>query len=73
MQRVAQREEWYKDRLDDPRYAGGGWREAGIASLITGEDDVGAVRGFFTEALEQIKQDLAGFEEEHTGGPWKAV
>ncbi len=70
MRRIAQRDSWEAYNLDDPSEWTGVSRGTYLASFLSEEDHVAAVKGFFVEAISQLREELAAFKKENPELPW---
>ena len=47
------------------------WREVHLASLLGEDDHVAAVKGFFSESIRQLREELAAFKKDNPELPWE--
>lgn len=71
MRKIAAREDWESYELGNPSGWAGVWREVSLASLLSEEDHVAAVKRFFIESINQLREELTAFEKKHPDLPWK--
>lgn len=65
MRRVALRNEWRSIDLEDTKW-GKVSRERSLASFLSEEDHVAAIKHFFIDSIHQLREDLAAFKKEHS-------
>lgn len=70
MKRIATHEGWESSNLDDPSKWAGVLRLISLASLLSGEDHVAAVKQFFIESIHQLREELTDFKKKHPELPW---
>ena len=70
MKRIALREGWEGYNLDDPTDWAGVTRGRSLASLLSEEDHVAAVKRFFVESIRRLREELMAFKKEHPDLPW---
>lgn len=70
MKRMATHESWEGSNLDDPSEWAGALRLISIASLLSEEDHVAAVKRFFIESIHQLRDELTAFKKENPDLPW---
>lgn len=71
--RMLRRKGWKADNLDGPAGTESwpeAWREKSLASILSGDDHVGAAQQFFVESLDQLAEELAASKKERPDLPW---
>jgi hypothetical protein len=46
------------------------WRETSLLSVLQDKDHIASVKGFFTESISQLNEELTTFKEERPDLPW---
>lgn len=70
MRKIMLNKDWEPYNLDDPSGWAGVRRVKSLASFLTEEDHVAAVKRFFIESIRQLREELTTFKEEHPDLPW---
>ncbi|CAN5241912.1 hypothetical protein BH24ACT19_BH24ACT19_08470 [soil metagenome] len=70
MRKIMLNKDWEPYDLDDPSGWAGVSREKSLASFLTEEDHVAAVKRFFIESIRQLRSELTAFKEERPDLPW---
>lgn len=70
MKRIALSEGWEGYNLDDPTDWAGVTHGRGLAYLLSEEDHVAAVKGFFLESIRLLREELTVFKKEHPDLSW---
>jgi hypothetical protein len=70
MKRIALNEGWETYNTDDPTGWAGVRRVRSLASLLPYEDHVAAVKHFFVESIQQLREELTEFKKRHPDLPW---
>ncbi len=70
VKRVSDLKDWESYDPDDPESWPEVWRETSLAKLLTEEDHVVAIKRFFIESIQQLREELIQFKKEHPDLPW---
>jgi hypothetical protein len=70
MKRISLLEEWEGYGLSDPSAWANVVRTRSLASLLSEEDHIAAVKGFFVESLHQLRDELTAFKKEYPELAW---
>ncbi len=70
MKKIALNEGWEAYDVDNPAGWAGVRRSKSLASLLSEEDHVAAVKSFFIESIRLLREELTAFKKEHPDLPW---
>ncbi len=70
MRQIAPREGWESFNLDDPAGWAGVRRVRSLTALLPEEDHVAAVKTFFVESIQQLREELTEFKKRRPDLPW---
>lgn len=70
MKKIALNEDWETYNTDNPTGWVGVRRSKSLASLLSEEDHVVAVKSFFIESIRQLREELTAFKKDRPDLPW---
>lgn len=70
MKRIALAKDWEPYNLENPSGWAGVRRIRNLASLLSEEDHIAAVKRFFVESIRQLRDELTAFKKEYPDFPW---
>jgi hypothetical protein len=70
MKKIALNEDWEPYNTDNPTGWVGVRRVRNLATLLSEEDHVAAVKSFFVESIRQLREELTAFKKERPDLPW---
>jgi hypothetical protein len=70
MKKIALDEDWELYNADNPTGWVGVRRIRNLATLLSEEDHVAAVKSFFVESIRQLREELTTLKKEHPDLPW---